>query len=61
MKIFKFYSGLFVLVHVRISQRDFDNMWCSLNSGHVICMIVFHRRVANYGRKESAQNCQKKK
>ena len=39
MKMFNFYSGLFVLVHVRISQCDFDDMGCTWNAGYVIHMV----------------------
>ena len=39
MKIFKFYSGLFVLVHVRISQCEFDDMVCTWNAMYVIHMV----------------------
>ena len=39
MKIFKDYSGLFDLVHVRSVDANFDDMGCTWNAGHVICMI----------------------
>ena len=38
MEIFKFYYGLFILVHVRIRQVNFDDMDCTWNAGHVIGM-----------------------
>ena len=43
MKIFKFYSGLFVLVHVRVDV-NFDEMGCTWNAGHVICIISLTSR-----------------
>ena len=39
IKIFTFYSGLFVLVHVQLVNANFDDMGCTWNAGHVICMF----------------------
>ena len=39
MKLLKFYSGLFFLVHVQISKCEFDDMGCTWNAVHEICRI----------------------
>ena len=39
MKIFKFYSGLFVWYMYESVNANFDDFGCTLNAGHVICMI----------------------
>ena len=56
MKIFKFYSGLFVLVHVRIRVNvNFDDIGCSGNTGHVISMISSTSRVKRWPSEKRAK------
>ena len=39
MKIFKFYSGLYVRYMYESVNAHFDDIGCTWNAGHVICMI----------------------
>ena len=55
--MFNFFSGLFVLVHVRIRQWEFDGMGCTWNAERVTCMISV--RVANRGHKKARETAMK--
>ena len=39
MKKLKIYCGLFVLYMYESANANFDDMGCTWNAGHVICMI----------------------
>ena len=60
MKIFKFYSGLFVWYMYESVNANFDDMGCTWNAGHVICLIFFNVAWQTVGVRKARKYCHEK-